>query len=517
MEHLPCLHSGINPSSGAETLVPPVSFCLHPSCNSTHLSEKKVVEVRLYTLHRGILPVFSKSLYCRGCHTCYYHNYFVQEAHNTAAQREYYRPTSAGASPAMPKYIHVFESCFVEHALCVYFKSQLCISQSAFLGIACIYNSALAHTSEAPSAPRLKDELAGDLVLESFFLHSILRDKIHRNEPLALPHHGPQNHRFDEVLAECNYRMVGTGQEMWAHTCHRCTKIYQGEDRNWYRMSGGVHDGVSVRHVGCGVHNCTEAVQSQHNLFCYTHRDIIKICCIRGCSVMAQPGFRTCTEPSHRAFQTDSEERNTAMFQLHTRLRNGNISQVPMAGGTPLKGHLYCSWMHSEQLFARCCGVIISRATFFGSEGVSGVNTFLKATFPEEFPASLPSYIFYDNNCQFLKHLRHCDDHYFDNVGLPVNVFHFKCKHTDRDIFCELIGADGKWIFNSSAAEQANIWFGKFQNIVQEMPVIRYNFFLDEMIALHKREIFAELEAKGNLPHLLSEDFLRSFSLSSPL
>ncbi|KAJ7705050.1 hypothetical protein B0H17DRAFT_1126652 [Mycena rosella] len=119
-------------------------------------------------------------------------------------------------------------------------------------GIAHVYNSALAHTSETPSASRLKDKLAGDLVLESFFLHAILHDKTHHNEPLVLPHHGPQNHRFDEVLAERNYRMVGTGQEMWAHTCHRCTKIYQGEDGNWYRMSGDVHDSVS-RHGPAGL------------------------------------------------------------------------------------------------------------------------------------------------------------------------------------------------------------------------------------------------------------------------
>jgi hypothetical protein len=60
------------------------------------------------------------------------------------------------------------------------------------------------------------------------------------------------------------------------------------------------------------------------------------------------------------------------------------------------------------------------------------------------------------------------------------------------DIFCqincnparfkELIGPDGKWVFNSSAAEQANVWFGKFQNVVQDMPVIRFvakiNFYL---------------------------------------
>ena len=39
-----------------------------------------------------------------------------------------------------------------------------------------------------------------------------------------------------------------------------------------------------------------------------------------------------------------------------------------------LKGRFSRRWTHNEQLFVRCCGVIISRATFYGSEGVSGVK-----------------------------------------------------------------------------------------------------------------------------------------------
>ncbi|KAJ7675963.1 hypothetical protein DFH06DRAFT_918967, partial [Mycena polygramma] len=64
-----------------------------------------------------------------------------------------------------------------------------------------------------------------------------------------------------------------------------------------------VHDGVAVRHVACGVHRCTEALVSQRDLFCHTHRGLLKICCIHGCDEPAQPGFRTCPEPTHRAFQ----------------------------------------------------------------------------------------------------------------------------------------------------------------------------------------------------------------------
>ncbi|KAJ7610762.1 hypothetical protein B0H17DRAFT_1153591 [Mycena rosella] len=193
---------------GAETIVPPMSYCLRPSCNSAHLSEKRIVEARLIHCGAAFCPFFYKSLYCRGCHTRYYHNYFVQEAHNVTAQREYYKPVSPETAPSIPNYIHVFESCYVEQALCVFFESQLSMSHTPCQAIARVYNSALAHTSNDPSGSRLKDELVGDLVLESFFLHAILRDKADRGEPLALPHHGYQNHGYDEVLAERNYRMV---------------------------------------------------------------------------------------------------------------------------------------------------------------------------------------------------------------------------------------------------------------------------------------------------------------------
>jgi hypothetical protein len=53
-------YSQSNP--GAEPLLPPISCCLH--CQS-NLGEEKTVEGRLYSLHRGVLPIFSKSLYCR--------------------------------------------------------------------------------------------------------------------------------------------------------------------------------------------------------------------------------------------------------------------------------------------------------------------------------------------------------------------------------------------------------------------------------------------------------------------
>ncbi|KAJ7708801.1 hypothetical protein B0H17DRAFT_1124602 [Mycena rosella] len=140
-------------------------------CNSARLGEEMVVEARLFTLCRGVLPIFSKSLYCR-------------------------------------------------------YSSGTCE------GISKVYNMSLGE-SDLPNASRLSCELTGPLVLDAFFLYAILQDKQNRRETLSLPHHGYQNRRFDRELAERNYRMAGTGQDMWAHACNRCMKIYQGEDGNW--------------------------------------------------------------------------------------------------------------------------------------------------------------------------------------------------------------------------------------------------------------------------------------------
>ncbi|TDL13731.1 hypothetical protein BD410DRAFT_734945 [Rickenella mellea] len=131
----------------------------------------------------------------------------------------------------------------------------------------------------------------------------------------------------------------------------------------------------------------------------------------------------------------------------------------------------------------------------------------------------MPSFIFFDNNCRLKQHLDSTNDHYFDHVGLPVDVFHAKTKHKETDEFCQrycnpaafpqLIGDNKKWVFNSSAAEQTNRWFGGFRSIVREMSPARYNFYLDEMIMLRNQFTVQNLERKGHFPHMIPEDVLR--------
>lgn len=116
-----------------------------------------------------------------------------------------------------------------------------------------------------------------------------------------------------------------------------------------------------------------------------------------------------------------------------------------------------------------------------------------------------------------MKMLEGLPDDPLHNVALPVDVFHFKCKHKETDEYCathcnpasysELMD-NGKWVFNSSAAEQANAWIGGFLAIVREMRAERYNFFLDEVIRRRNEWLFEELEAKGQHPGFLEYDIL---------
>jgi len=71
--------------------------------------------------------------------------------------------------------------------------------------------------------------------------------------------------------------------------------------------------------------------------------------------------------------------------------------------------------------------------------------------------------------------------------------------------FDELLGDDQKtWFFNSSVAEQTNVWLGGYHSMLREMGVKKYNFFLDEMILQKNRLIKATLEREGTCPNYIS-------------
>ena len=105
---------------------------------------------------------------------------------------------------------------------------------------------------------------------------------------------------------------------------------------------------------------------------------------------------------------------------------------------------------------------------------------------------SMLNIIFYDNNCGLYQHLVAAGDDLYKTAGLPIDVFHWECKynsvHCNLFNFPNLVGADGKsWVFNSSIAEQTNVWFSSYHAMLREMGLVKFNFFLDEMIMQRNR------------------------------
>ena len=100
-----------------------------------------------------------------------------------------------------------------------------------------------------------------------------------------------------------------------------------------------------------------------------------------------------------------------------------------------------------------------------------------------------PRHIFCDNN-YMLKKMMEGDD-FFADIGLTVDVFHWSCKHSTWDTFCQQYcnpygypelqnNVRHSWYFNSLIAEQTDVWFGGYYAICWEMGVDKFNFFLDK-------------------------------------
>ncbi|KAG2032178.1 hypothetical protein BDR03DRAFT_936104 [Suillus americanus] len=255
--------------------------------------------------------------------------------------------------------------------------------------------------------------------------------------------------------------------------------------------------GVTIGHPCCGIHNCHEPLTNNRDRFCSNHHlTHLHICAI----VNSVP--------------TNSDTSDVAIADLEADDPLEEEFKVPIVGKETTKQtklRKLCTKFgrnrtHNEQLIIVLCGMILARETFYGAEGVTSIVEIIKRVFCDE--SIKPSHIFYNNKCTLSYHIR--NDPYFKSVGLSVDVFHFQCKHSIEDAWCqdhcnpayfdELQDASGNWLFNSSIAEQTNVWFGGYHSICHEMLMDRYVFFLDEMILQKNRLMKAKLHAEGRCP-----------------
>ncbi|EPQ50066.1 hypothetical protein GLOTRDRAFT_108722 [Gloeophyllum trabeum ATCC 11539] len=494
---------------------------------SRELVEPLSYKAVFLTRDLGPLPVYCTSLYCRQCNTRYYPNFYV---HDQATTRTYYAD--------VPDIIQSAQHVFISRELCELFITLKVVSWTSATNCAKLYNLALGNPSITPLLPSdwpIKFALDAERVWEAFFLYSLLLDHHEHGELLILPHNSSsQFERLRPAIQARNKQMAGPGQPEWNHACNLCCWVSQDEDGNMTAVRSVVTDGVAIGHPCCGVHDCKEPLPSTKGArYCKTHTCKETECAVVACGRPAQPGFDTCDEDDHRALETHKSQEGKAMFQLKRRLERLRTSQVhdslpttadslehtmiepiegtgvgedtetevsntdilcdgkPSTGNRKIVAQFGRRRTHNEELCVCSCGVVIGRATFFGSEAPNGVREFLMTLFPTK--RSLPEVLWHDNNCRIRAMLEGDPpdlQSYFEECAMPVDVFHFKSKHKETDIICntycnpaswpELHTEDGKWRFNSSAAEQTNAWFGGYQAIVREMDVDRYKLFLDE-------------------------------------
>jgi hypothetical protein len=57
-----------------------------------------------------------------------------------------------------------------------------------------------------------------------------------------------------------------------------------------------------------------------------------------------------------------------------------------------------------------------------------------------------------------------------------------------------------EWYFNTSIAEQTNVWVGGFHSMCREMRAIFYDFFLDQMVLMRNEMTRKRLVERGRNP-----------------
>ena len=162
-----------------------------------------------------------------------------------------------------------------------------------------------------------------------------------------------------------------------------------------------VTDGVTIGRPTCCVHDCDNPLESVKDRFCLTHADQDLLCVVTTCSEHAEEGRRTCSSKEHHELENYNSEKNKAMFQLKERLahlrtsqpresipeagddigqdeevlvdNDGVCDEKPEEGNQTLRARFGRKRTHNEELCVSSCGIILGRATFYGSEAPNGV------------------------------------------------------------------------------------------------------------------------------------------------
>ncbi|KAJ7576367.1 hypothetical protein C8J56DRAFT_800133 [Mycena floridula] len=516
----------------ARSIFPPTQTCTNlKACSfardSSHKLQTAIAkQVILYTMN-GPIPIMEVHLTCHSCGTIYHNNFAVNNH-----ERVYYNDVSDVILLGDHRYadIQVVRMWMINMNTSWYFFSQPAMN--------------LHKDVVLPEDWIVRHKLTNKHVYDGFTVLTLWEDHLSRKSSLVVPHTGEQAVRFTAAIRVRNERIRLFGHGEVRHYCEKCVRRFPAtEEKDEYHVQVFVGDGVSVRRRRCKAPSCMEALAHNRDRYCPAHTHLNAVCDIIGCDSKALPGKRSCAIPAHQQMEEKYVKRGKALFELTKRHERPDDTQSladlieeqddgadmifeekdnevlevvdpdSQPTATQAKRTRTCfggAFTHNEQLVFTPCGMIIARETFYNAEGISSIAEMLKRIAYQR--DRMPEYFVYDNNCSLSKHVR--GQAAFTGVGLPVDVFHFKSKHSITDEWCQshcnpagfpdLIkdGATGWW-FNTSIAEQTNVWYGRFKPMVRSMHSEHFDFVLDQMVIMRNKETWAKLEKDGFHPTYL--------------
>ncbi|THU81897.1 hypothetical protein K435DRAFT_692663 [Dendrothele bispora CBS 962.96] len=500
-----------------QTLWPPVRHCSNPPCNNTKLLRERhgLRKVILFTLSNGARATYAAQLTCTACNTTYYPNYQVWNHF-----RQYY--------DGFPDAIQVAEHHYMERALVDLFIGQILMSWSSASNCARLYNSVLSNPNSRPKHPSWTERsfnLSAEHIWDSFTIMALLKRCERQQAPLFVPHTGEQRDRFTTTMQICNDEIAKHGSENLYHFCDKC-RLVKEVDGEYRQIQALVADGICIGRPRCAyqMETCEQPLASNSLRFCESHLAEVETCVVVGCLAPSGNGCLTCDDPSHRRLEKNRQIRGKACSgpehsnqsttfvhddkHLESTFSNG-CEADKSEDGPKLKAIFGRLRTHAELVFHCPCGIMVKRATCYKAESLCQMTELLFWFHSHGF---LPEVMFYDNNCRLYRYLAKRFPDFKDMLALPVDVFHWKTKHKKSDDICsyecspysfpELRGPeDGSWAFNSSIAEQNNVWLGGYHSILREMSAVKYDFFLNEIIRLKNQLTLSKLSPyhPGNL------------------
>ncbi|EGG08161.1 uncharacterized protein MELLADRAFT_84934 [Melampsora larici-populina 98AG31] len=533
-------------------LTPPTKTCI--VCQQPS-GEKLLTRPRIDGYLYDLDGVHSAEFHTWGCTDC---GAYYRPSYYTSNKERFYYTKGQGAHP---EYYQVHCHFAMSHRLAKSFRQSQMLAHMSNFNIVNLFNLTHIQGQHLPThsgvhiTPKISQEVAHD----GSDLFSLLRRCDQRGSVLHVRAKGTNADCFVPAMTRELYHIANHGLAFRDHFCSLCVRASKVEHDGHAAIKvirAIVTDGLTIGHWRCTASSvqleelahragdpppngpCLNPLPKVTSRFCADHEVSLKGWCqAQPCTALAEPGSKSCVNERHQAAMATFEGKKNHNFSLKSML-NGPGSNLPSdpsvhlnpetteiidldelhdadeaardGGEAQPKITSACSRCrtHNDQLIVGTCGIILSRRTFYNAEAPSALRDYLVEAFPE----GLPEVIFYDNACNLLKviHNGDRDPAPFKHSIIPVDPFHHRA-HKETDEFCQRytdpkkfpdLQENGSWIFNASAGELSNIWYGGFASMCRNMQATRYKYFLEDMVEWRNLWLTDALSARKNVEYI---------------